>query len=244
MALVLRDNTAEIWVLDLAGCHEEVQRASVLLSADERERAARFHFPADRDRFILARAGLRRILAGYHDVAPAAIAFEYSSYGKPSLRKPQSEIQFNTSHAADKALVACSRGMEIGVDIEDISRKLEPEDLARRFFSPQESEKLDALPADLRHLAFLRCWTCKEAYVKAVGKGLSLGLDQFDVSAVLANPAVVSSTRNEEFVLGDYFLCALAVDTIEGYLAAVIVRAGNRSLSVRIRRFREIDRAE
>ena len=238
MPLALPDNTIEIWVIDLTGGGDE--QASALMSADERERAAKFRFPVDRDRFIRARVALRRILAAYHNISPAEIGFEYSHYGKPTLGKVQSDIQFNTSHAADKALVACARGMEIGVDIECISRNIEPTDLAERFFSPQENAKLRALPADLRRLAFFRCWTCKEAYVKAVGKGLSLGLDQFDVSAVLASSAEVMSRQNHGFILGEFFLWALGSDTVEGYRAAAVARSATK-LSLQIRQFDEIN---
>ena len=221
----LPESTAEVWILDLARSQAEVEDAHVLLSEDERERAARFRFPVDRDRFVLARAGLRRILAAYEGIDPTEIAFEYSKFGKPKLRTSHANIKFNASHSAERGLVACTRGLEVGVDIECLHRNLDVDDLARRFFSEKESEKLSALPDDIRRLAFFRCWTCKESYLKAVGKGLSLGLDQFDVSMVVASPAMVLSRPNQEFALENYFLVAFGVGTIDGYSAALIVNS-------------------
>ncbi len=224
----LPENTAEVWILDLAGPRDKVEDAQFLLSEDEWERAARFRFPVDRNRFILARAGLRRIVAAYEGTDPAEISFEYSTHGKPGLRTTKENIKFNVSHSAERGLVACTRGMEVGVDIEYLQRNLDVDDLARRFFSEKEIGKLRDLPADIRRLAFFRCWTCKESYLKAVGKGISLGLDQFDVSEVVASPAIVLSTRNVEFALGNYFLVVFGLGTIDGYSAALIVNSGSR----------------
>lgn len=230
MPLSLSDDAAAVWTVALTASSEQVVSAYAVLSEDERERAAKFRFPVHRDRFILTRASLRRILARYLEVDPVRITFEYSAYGKPSVGTPPTDLRFSTSHSADKALIACTHAVEVGVDIECIRRDLDIDGLARRSFSIGEIETLRAIPPDVRHLAFLRCWTCKEAYVKAMGKGLSLALDQFDVSAALASPALVLSTRNEEFTLDDWSLITLGVGAIEGYVAAVVVKgAGLRA---------------
>jgi 4'-phosphopantetheinyl transferase len=228
----LANHVAEVWTVDLGGSDDQLKRAYALLSVDERERAAKYRFPVHRDRFILARAALRGILAGYLQIAPVEIAFDYSEYGKPSVRAPQTDIRFNTSHSAERALIACTHGVEIGVDIECVRRDLDVDGLAHRFFSNQENERLRALPPDIRHFAFFRCWTCKEAYVKAAGKGLSLGLNQFDVSAAISSPAIVLSTRNEVFALDDCSLIALGTEGVKGFAAATVVQAVGLQVSV------------
>jgi 4'-phosphopantetheinyl transferase len=142
----------------------------------------------------------------------------------------ENDIRFNTSHSHEKALVACSRGREVGIDIEWIRQDLQVDDLANRFFSAGENETLRAIPADRRHLAFLRCWTCKEAYVKAVGRGLSLDLKSFDVSAALRDPAQWPSGI-EKFAVDGWSLLVLKPN-VENYIAALVVEQGEISARV------------
>jgi 4'-phosphopantetheinyl transferase len=196
-----------------------------LLSEDERQRAERFHFPADRRRFVIARASLRQVLGDCLEIAPKRLAFEYSEYGKPKLSSPNTNLRFNASRSRERALIACTRGREIGVDIECIRLDLEVDDLAQRFFSVAENERLRAVPSDLRHLAFLRCWTSKEAYAKALGKGLSLDPRELDISVVLNNLSAQAGMM-ENFVVDEWSLRVLGPDIVEGYLSALAVERG------------------
>lgn len=221
----------ELWTLDLINSASIAARDGKFLSADERQRADRFRFPEHRDRFIAARAGLRKILARYLRVEPGEIAFQYSKYGKPELAVPQSDICFTASRSQDRALIACTRAREIGVDIEWIRRDLDVDDLAQRFFTGPEIEKIHSFPPELRYLAFFRCWTCKEAFVKAGGKGLSVDLKEFDVSAALADPAAAPSDQNAMFRLNDYCLTAFPANA--GYVSALAVRAGEMRLVIK-----------
>ena len=196
--LILDNNAVHVWRVSLDQSPSQIALFRKDLNDDERSRADRFYFSRDRERFIVARGILRAILGRYSNRAPESLSFTYSAHGKPAL-VPESDadrIRFNLSHSNGKALYAINRGREIGVDIEFIRGDLEAEQIAERFFSHSEIETLRALPPSLRKYAFFLCWTRKEAYIKARGEGLSLALDQFDVSLAPGEPAALLSTRS------------------------------------------------
>jgi 4'-phosphopantetheinyl transferase len=216
-----KDSAAEIWVVDLRASDQSLEAANGVLNQDELERARRFRFPADKRRFVMARATAREILGRYLKTAPQSLVFEYGEYGKPQLLKPSVDLRFNTSRSGEKALIACTMGREIGVDIEWIHRDIEIDDLAQRFFTAAENIQLQKFPPPQRHHAFLRCWTCKEAFVKAVGKGLSLGLDQFDVSAGIGDPEARAPIT--VFVVNGWSLAPFASSDADNYISALAV---------------------
>ncbi len=193
------------------------------LSADERQRAARFHFDTDRDRYIVAHASLRDILSRYLQCEPHELKFSTNEYGKPSL--PGHDIAFNLSHSGNFALVALASGRNIGVDIELIREDIELESLARRNFSPREVSELMALPPEQRTLGFFHCWTRKEAYIKAQGLGLSLPLDSFDVSLAPNEPAILRATRPDANESARWSLHSLDVES--NYAAALAVEGND-----------------
>jgi 4'-phosphopantetheinyl transferase len=161
-----------------------VARLHSLLSPDEQARAARFRSPLHRDRFAVAHGRLREILAARLQVPPASLRFDTGEHGKPHLsgEHAPSGLQFNLSHSDDRGLVGWAEGRHLGVDIE-LWRPLGDEAaLVRRFFSPAENAAYAALAESERTQGFFECWTRKEAYIKAVGRGLGLPLDSFDVS--------------------------------------------------------------
>jgi 4'-phosphopantetheinyl transferase len=180
----LPPNEVHLWRAEIDHICADEARWHKLLSAEEKNRAAGFHFPADRQRFAASRALLRMILSGYLSVDPSTIAFAYSSKEKPSLAEPRaaSGLKFNLSHSGGVALFAFAREREIGVDIEQIRSTSDLDGIARRFFSVAEQQQFFAFPPEEKTGAFFRCWTRKEAYIKATGDGLSLPLSQFDVS--------------------------------------------------------------
>ena len=157
-------------------------RISSVLSADEQERARRFRFERDRRWFEVGRGLLRIFLAEYLGGSPEAIAFDYGRNGKPVLK--EGGISFNLTHSDDLALFAFASSGSIGIDVERIRPMPEALRLASRFFSESERRTIEALPEADRLLGFFTCWTRKEAYIKAIGAGLSLPLDGFDVTAV------------------------------------------------------------
>jgi 4'-phosphopantetheinyl transferase len=189
--LLPHEDEGHVWLASLDRTEGELRVLALTLSPDEKTRAERFHFPRDRDHFVAGRGLLRILLAGYTGQAPGDLHFTTNRYGKPQLAAPAEAphpLRFNVSHSRDVALYAVARGREVGVDVEWMGRDLDFEGLAARFFSPRESAALGALPPDARRGAFFACWTRKEAYVKARGQGLSLGLDTFDVSLALGGP--------------------------------------------------------
>lgn len=180
-----------VWAASLGRSASSLALMYDVLSLDERVRAERFHFVQDREKYIMARGSLRNILGRYLDVKPGEIRFTYNSHGKPALdlEFAANQLKFNVSHSTELALYAVTADREIGVDIEHFRSSVVEEDIAERFFSPGEVAVLRALPQQVQVQAFFACWTRKEAYIKARGQGLSIPLDQFEVSLVPGQPA-------------------------------------------------------
>lgn len=174
-------NDTHVWLASLDLSEPDLESLAVLLAPDERQRASRFHFDRDRRHFIVARGLLRQLLARYAGAAPAQIEFSYGPQGKPALAG-RDDLQFNVAHSHGTGLFAFTRGAPVGIDVE-LMRPLEHDELAARFFSTAERAALGLIPADGRQAAFFTCWARKEAYVKALGGGLSVPLDRFDVAA-------------------------------------------------------------
>jgi len=182
--LMLEINQVDVWRADLELGSPDLYHLQKTLSPDELDRAARFHFPKDQQRFIAARGVLRDILARYLGRSPAELHFSYGPFGKPSLASDcaADSLQFNLSRSGSIALYAVARQREVGIDLERIQPELAEEKIAEEFFSRNEVIKLRSLPSSARLQAFFNCWTRKEAYVKARGAGLQIPLDSFDVS--------------------------------------------------------------
>jgi 4'-phosphopantetheinyl transferase len=196
----LTTDDVHVWRIALEVGDPLLARLRDTLADDERKRADRFHFEKDRRHFTAARGAMRILLAGYLTRRPEAVRFAYSNYGKPRLMDADnpSDLRFNLSHSHGLALLAVTRGRDIGVDIERLrDMERDGEALAERFFSPREAARLRSLPPELRREAFFHCWTRKEAYIKAQGKGLSLPLDQFDVSLHPHEPAALLATQHD-----------------------------------------------
>jgi 4'-phosphopantetheinyl transferase len=187
--------TLDVWLLDLEAPAHAQRSLRSTLSKDELELATRFRFRRDAERFVAGRGQLRRILAGLLECDPAALRFAYGPSGKPSL-PGRSGLGFNLAHAQALGLLAVAENAEVGVDIELHSTPGQDwEELAHRFFAPEEVRALMALPASQRDVGFLRCWTHKEAYVKALGDGLQLPLRDFAVSLAPGKPALLRWSR-------------------------------------------------
>jgi len=170
-----------------------------LLSHDEIARAERFVRPIHARRFIVAHGSLRLVLAKILSVDPKSIEYQKNEHGKPSLAH-ETEVTFNLSHSGDLALIGVTEGRAIGVDLERFRDRLEMDKISKRYFSAGEVAKLFSLPKEsLREAAFYDCWTRKEAYTKARGEGLSLGLDSFDVAfGPEESPALLRSDKGAD----------------------------------------------
>ncbi|MEG4984445.1 4'-phosphopantetheinyl transferase superfamily protein [Microcoleus sp. BR0-C5] len=196
--LTLDINEIHVWRVSLAQTESCLQSLQETLSTDERTKAEGFHFPKGRSQFIVSRGALRAILSSYLHINPHILRFDYNPYGKPSLIATQggNTLRFNLSHSGNMALIAITKNRDIGVDIESINPNFPCLEIAEKFFSPLENSVLRSLPEHLQCTAFFTCWTRKEAYIKAVGKGLSIPLNQFDVSLAPGEPAALLNVED------------------------------------------------
>ncbi len=193
---------------------------SPILSPDEIARAERFKFPLHKHRFMAARSILRRLLSQYLNQTPESLRFEYGAHGKPYL--PNVEVYFNLSHANEWALYAISLEEKMGIDIEPIKPDRDIEKIAARFFSSSENELLNKIPREKKQTMFFRTWACKEAFIKAMGEGISsFPLKNFDV-AVDENSARIMSIHQDEQEAALW--SCIAFDPIENYVAALAIK--------------------
>ena len=233
VAPVLAQTDVHVWRFPLNQPDAVVSAFRQILADDEQARADRFHFEVDRRHFIAARGCLRTLLSRYVKVPPEKIRFGYSDHGKPRLvcsSAPEQLVHFNVTHSEGLALYALTRVGEVGVDLERIRPEFAGTDIARRFFSPAEVACLETLPREMWPAAFFNCWTRKEAFIKAKGVGLSLPLNEFDVTLAPTEPAAVLRTGWDE---GEAALWSLrAIDASPGYAAAVALRAHDWRLTL------------
>jgi len=222
--MTLPSGEVHLWRLELDAVAVGEPRWNRILAADELARAQRFRFSRDRQYFAATRALLRIILGSYVECNPKKLMFHYGEKQKPFLAPcpGANPVEFNLSHSGSRALLAFARGREVGVDIQQIRNNLDYEALAARFFSRAEQEELDALGPPEKCAGFFRCWTRKEAYIKANGAGLSLPLREFDVSLKAGAQNALLATRPHP---GEAALWSLReVGAGRGYEAALCVR--------------------
>ncbi len=221
--LALSRDEVHVWRASLVRPPAQIQAFQGVLTPDELERAGRFCFQGDAERFVAARAILRAILGSYLGLKPNQIHLRYTAHGKPYLpaASEREKLRFNLSHSRGLALYAVTRGREVGVDLESLDTGFDCEPIAVRFFSQRENATLAALPAERRREAFFACWTRKEAYIKARGAGLGIPLQQFDVSLVPGEPAALLDCRWAPQEVAHWTLHAL--DPGPGFTAAVAV---------------------
>ena len=201
-------------------------RAMEVLDDRERQRAARFMFDRDRQRFVAVHAWVRILIGRCVGHRPESLRFSYGPHGKPALAEPQTDLRFNVSHGGERALLALTLGRDVGIDIEQ-ERPIDVLDLARRFFSRSEWEALQAVDASERIPAFFRGWTRKEAFLKALGVGLGgFPLSGFAVSlADDASQPLLRSCSASPDALRKWRIVPLLTD--EGYAAALAAQAGD-----------------
>ena len=214
-----------VWLAGLDPGAAIVDGLVAVLSTDERERAARFHLRRDAMRWIVTRATLREILGACLRMEAAAVAFTYGQKGKPALAGLPGpvDLQFSVSHSSDLAAYALTAGAPVGVDVERLRAIDQLERIAERTFSHRECTALLGLPGELRPMGFFNCWTRKEAYIKALGEGLSYPLDRFSVSLAPGVPARLESVDDAPAHVESWTLEALPVPS--GFAGAVVIGA-------------------
>jgi 4'-phosphopantetheinyl transferase len=194
---VLAAGEVHLWWMVLSPRQGAVTAAWATASAAERQRAQCLRVPQEREHYLLRHQALRQVLAGYAGATPHALVFENGPFGKPALTAPPGAtgLSFNLSRSGSVAVLAVAGGGRVGVDVERLRPFAEADAVARRMFSAAESKALAALPDPARLAGFYRLWTCKEAVVKALGGGLAIALDGFDVDPRVDQPPALQGWR-------------------------------------------------
>jgi 4'-phosphopantetheinyl transferase len=227
---VVATRSVDVWQIDLAEPTSGIQHCRRLLSRDEVERADRFYFEKHRRRFTVARAAMRQTLAGYTNNAPQELVFSYGANGKPELSAPaeKSGVRFNLAHSSELALLAVTKGQSVGADLELVNLEFASQEIAERFFAAGEVNTLRTLSHSERGEAFFSCWTRKEAYIKALGEGLSIPLDSFEVAF---GPGVVPALlRVDDHPREVSRWSMYDIQTEERYQAALVVEGKDHRL--------------
>lgn len=211
----LLPDEVHVWRFHLDRTQLELEYLTATLSSDELTRANRFYFPEHRQHFIAGRGILRQILGGYLGIAPERVKFDYEPRGKPVLAEDlqHSCLLFNLSHSQNLALCAVNYTRQIGVDLEFVRPMSDVEVLAQRFFLSREYDLMRSLPEDQKQKTFFRYWTCKEAYLKATGDGISQ-LEQIEIALTPTEPARLVKLPTwslVELVPDNNYVAALAV---------------------------------
>lgn len=187
-----------VWRIELDRVAIAAAALKATLSLEEQRRAARFQSKELGERWAVAHGALRCIVARYARCQPGALVFQEGPKGKPALTGPGEEISFNLCHTDALALVAIAGIGRVGIDAEAVRSSIEVEDLSRRYFAPAEADEILALSPDAQLGAFFACWTRKEAFVKALGGGLAVPMDHFQVSVRSNEPARLLWIDGEE----------------------------------------------
>lgn len=220
----LRHNEVHVWRISLADWDPHVHSLSGLLSEEEAARAHRFLFEEDRRRYTIARGILRTVLGEYLKAAPESLGIALHKGGKPFVAEPTAKppVRFNLSHAGEEILCAVALGTEVGVDIERLDRQTDHLALAERFFSPRELESLHSLSGPELAQRFFTCWVRKEAFIKAIGTGLSMPLQSFTVSTEPGDAFTIATDSGEAWAFQD-------TPEIPGYAGCLVTQGKDTS---------------
>jgi 4'-phosphopantetheinyl transferase len=223
----LEDGVVDVWRLALDQPSEVVSHFEQILTDEEFARAERFRVRADRRAYVMTRAVLRTLLARYLEhprLTPESVPIATGPWGKPMLGFSRvvdhARIEFNVSHSGDLALLAFARDVMVGADVERVRVDYEAHSRARRFFTEREIAAMDGIPEEQRVHAFFRCWTRKEAFMKATGEGFHLGMDSFSVSIGDHRPRVLEYRDGSP---EDWQVYSMEVG--EDYAASVVVNS-------------------
>lgn len=226
----LPEKIIHIWYCDFDQNRAQINYYTSLLSKDEKQKADRFKFKKDEDCYIITRGILRLLIASYLRMNAKDLSFKYTSFGKPYLAI-KNELKFNVSHSGNMAAFAFFKGQEIGVDIEKVKNDFDVLELAQNFFSQTEIIALENQPKEELPKAFFRCWTRKEAFIKAEGSGLSFPLDKFEVSLDDDFHAELLETQWNSEEKKEWKLFSFVPAT--GYIAAVAIAKPNAKIIYR-----------
>jgi 4'-phosphopantetheinyl transferase len=182
----LNNQDVHLWKCLFKPDSNEFKKSAYLLSEEEFQLADRFVFEHDRERYVYFHGALRVVLSAYTHTPPRLLSFWKNSYGKPHVvrHSGKGDVQFSLSHSQDIALIAVALDQEVGVDVELIRPINDARDITKNYFAVEEQQLLLPLSDEVLDEYFFICWTQKEAYIKAIGKGFSCSLDQFIVPII------------------------------------------------------------
>jgi 4'-phosphopantetheinyl transferase len=217
----LQADELHVWKITLDRDDTQWQPHMALLSADEQAKADRYRFEKHRRRYISGRTALRILLGGYLGRAPETLSFNYNDHGKPSLAQNNSKLRFNVSHTEGIMLAGFVLNSEIGIDIETIQHDIDYMGIGQRWFSKLEHNTLLTLPEQERIDAFFRAWSRKEAFIKALGTGLSYPLNGFSVRMDNTGPTLI---RDDDKSQGTTHWKIHDIEISSAYSAAVAIK--------------------
>lgn len=220
----LDNNQVQVWTINLEAKNMEIRRYESLLTDAEIARANRFLTIECRQRYIIARAYLRKILSAYTDHHASSQDFRYGPSGKPYLCN-NSDLNFNLSYSQNTAMIAVSRQREVGVDIQTIAQVTDPESVAHLMFSPAETSYLLSLNVTERQQAFTKIWACKEAYIKALGTGFSRLTHKFTALPQLRELDALCKDEYNELATKEWRL--IEIKAPNGYCAGLAAAGRN-----------------
>lgn len=216
------EREVQVWSTRISALAVEEPRYFGMLDARERERALRFRFARDRSAYVISHGVVRELLARYVGRAPEALEFGAGEWGKPYLLEAsgsRSTVAFNLSHSGDHVLIALARDRAVGVDVERWNGDGDFDEIAKTCFSGAERAELRTLAPNRRDAGFYAGWTRKEAYVKALGVGITAGLDYFDVALGSAPSTLLINDRRRKANVSRWRL--IDVPMMTGYSAAL-----------------------
>jgi len=216
-------NEIHIYRSSLETTSDKIKDYESFLSADELYKANRYKFEKDRFHYITGRALLRNILSRYLNQFPGEIVFSYSDKGKPFIK--DTEVKFNLAHSGGRAVYAVANNMDIGIDIEFMRELPDALQIAKRFFSEKEVVEFSEIREDDIRTAFFNCWTRKEAFIKAVGEGLSYPLKDFSVTLKPGDKPEILWIKDKAEEVKYWSL--INIDTDENYISSLAVKAEN-----------------
>jgi 4'-phosphopantetheinyl transferase len=215
---VINSEEVHIWRIDLSDFTDAIPKNFQLLSADEQQKVRRYHFETDRNNFTIRRAALRTLLGSYLDMQPEELNFIYNNFDKPAL-EVETPIRFNASSSNGIGVVAIKLDARIGIDIEFLDTAFPKLVIAEKYFSSSEVRALHDLEPEMQTTAFFDCWTKKEAYVKAVGDGMSHPLPTLTILSEKPDSLLIAATSEEKrgwsvksFIPKDGYIASVAYE--------------------------------
>lgn len=222
------ESQVDVWKAEISLQLEDIDWLYERLSNEERKRSDKYYFIQDRHRYILGHAMLRIILGYYLSVPPEQLAFGSNKFGKPYLSMSYFEnekVNFNISHAGDIVAIAITRMGEVGIDVERIREFNNSDQFVKRIFAKSEISDFQSLKRSDKNEAFFNCWTRKEAFIKALGTGLSFPLDRFSTTIKPCQKACLLQIDDPSIKVSDWSM--IVFKPRHGYAGALVVKAQN-----------------